>query len=394
MLLLCATAGWALPDQDEQGYYLVSNLQELKDAVNASKDGNGKSTSKIKLTDNIYLNGMEGTLCTTFAGEIDGKYTLKNNKGEDVGLKYGFFGSPPGDEETRKKCSYLFTYLDGAKIKNVAFYNIRVESEDRDNMGVIASTANNTTFEQVSVEKCSIFTDENNAGALVGQAKNCKFYVVFVKACDVTVDGIQAGGFVGYSENNKYIYGGSSLGTAVYADGNNGKNGGWSGGIAGYSKNDKFYLMVNLALVGADQNFVGGYAGESDGSDFVRCQNSGAVMHIDEENDEPTKSFRAQQKNLAEYIKTHDLSQEWPSDTELDRSATPYHFQAAVLGDHSRNLCKHIKRVACVFQYCAIDSRNHCITHELCLWKCFADNNFIQYLCVCQHLNSLRSCEC
>ena len=309
MLLLCATAGWALPDQDENGYYLVSNLQELKDAVNATKDSQGKSTSKIKLTDNIYLNGMQNTLCTTFAGEIDGSFTVRNNKGIDVTLKNMIFGSTLGDEETRKKCSYLFTYLEDATIKNVAFYNIRIESDDRDNMGVIASTATNTTFEQVSLEKCSIFTDENNAGAVVGQAKNCKFFVVFVNSCSVTVDGVRAGGFVGYSENNQYVYGGSSLGTAVFADGNNGKNGGWSGGIAGYSKNDKFYYMANLALVGADQNFVGGYAGESEGSNFYRCQNSGAVLQIDEDDSDPEESFRAiHEKMLDEINKTKSTS--------------------------------------------------------------------------------------
>ena len=301
MLLLWVTAGMAL-DQDENGYYLVSNLQELKDAVNATKDSQGKSTSKIKLTNNIYLDGMESTLCTTFAGEIDASYTVKNNSGEDVYLKHLIFSSTPGDEETRKKCSYLFSSLDGATIKNVAFYNIRVESSDRDNIGVIASMATNTTFEQVTLEKCSIFTDENNAGALAGQATSCKFYAVFVNSCSVTVDGVRAGGFVGYSENNKYCYGGSSLGTAVFADGNNATNAGWSGGIAGYSKNDRFFYMVNLALVGADQNFVGGYAGESEGSNFVRCQNSGAVLQIDEEDDDPEESFRALHEKMLEEI--------------------------------------------------------------------------------------------
>ncbi|MCQ2222900.1 MAG: hypothetical protein MJZ35_03815 [Bacteroidaceae bacterium] len=309
MLLLWVTAGMALPNQDENGYYLVSNLQELKDAVNATKDGNGKSTSKIKLTDNIYLNGMASTLCTTFAGEIDASYTVKNNSGEDVYLKHLIFSSTPGDEETRKKCSYLFSSLDGATIKNVAFYNIRVESSDRDNIGVIASMATNTTFEQVTLEKCSIFTDENNAGALAGQATSCKFYAVFVNSCSVTVDGVRAGGFVGYSENNKYCYGGSSLGTAVFADGNNATNAGWSGGIAGYSKNDSFFYMVNLALVGADQNFVGGYAGESEGSNFVRCQNSGAVLQIDEEDSDPDESFRALHQNMLKYISDH--KSEW-----------------------------------------------------------------------------------
>ncbi len=301
MLLLCATAGWAL-DQDEQGYYLVSNLQELKEAVNATKDSGGKSTSKIKLVDDIYLNGMDGTLCTTFAGEIDGIYTVKNNKGKDVELLHVFFGSNPSEVNTRKKCSYLFTHLNGATIKNVAFKNIRVESDDRDNMGVIASTANHTAFEYVTLDSCSVWTDENNAGALVGRATDSKFHVVFVNTCDVSVDGVRAGGFVGYSENNVYTYGGSGLGTAVFADGNNATNGGWSGGIAGYSKNDYFYFMANLALVGADQNFVGGYAGESEGSSFISCQNSGAVIQIDEDDSDPDESFRAIHKKMLEKI--------------------------------------------------------------------------------------------
>lgn len=301
MLLLWTTAGMAV-NQDENGYYLVANLLDLEDAINATKDSNGRSTSKIKLTNHIFLNGMEGTLCTTFAGEIDGAYTIKNNKNEDVELMYVIHGSCPQEIDTRKKCSYLFTYLEDATIKNVAFYNIRVESDDRDNMGVIASTAKRTTFRQITLENCSIFTDENYAGALVGKATDCKFHYVFVNTCDITVDGMYVGGFTGYSENNEYFYGGSSLGTAVFADGNNGKNGAYSGGIAGYSKNDKFFFMANLALVGADQNYVGGYAGESDGSSFVKCQNSGAVLQVNEEDSDPQKSFRDIHKKMLEEI--------------------------------------------------------------------------------------------
>lgn len=331
MMLNCMTAAWALPDKDEQGYYLVYNLQDLKDAVNATKDSNGRSTSKIRLANHIYLNGMANTLCTTFEGEIDGKYTRKNNKGEDIGFMYAFYGSTPGDEGTRKKCSYLFTKLEGATIKNVAFCNIRVESDDRDNMGVIASTATTTTFKQITMDRCSVFTDENNAGALVGQATDCKFYIVFVNSCDVTVDGVRAGGFVGNSENNQYVYGGSSLGTAVFADGNNWKNAGWSGGIAGYSKNDNFFYMANLALVGADQNFVGGYAGESEGSNFYRCQNSGAVLQIDEDDSDPDESFRAIHKKMLEEINKKKSTS--TLDAGLDKDTKLLAYALNVAGD-------------------------------------------------------------
>lgn len=333
ILLLSATVSMAQPNVDEQGYYLVSNLQELKDAINATKDSSGKSTSKIKLTDNIYLNGMENTLCTTFAGEIDGSYTRKNNNGEDVELKYAFYGSTPGDEGTRKTCSYLFTYLNGATIRNLAFTNIRVQSEDRDNMGVIATTAISTTFEQITIDRCSVYTNCDNAGALVGKASSCDFFVVFVTSCDVTTDGVRAGGFVGNSEKNKYIYGGASLGTAVFADGNNWKNGGWSGGIAGYSKNDFFLCMANLALVGADQNFVGGYAGESVGSNFLSCRNSGYVLHINEEDSDETKSFRAIHNKMLAYVNEHSTELTPSASAGLDKDAKLFACMLNVGGD-------------------------------------------------------------
>lgn len=302
MLLLCATAGWALPYQDENGYYLVSNLQELKDAVNATKDSNGKSTSKIKLTDNIYLNGMAGTLCTTFAGEIDGSYPTTDKEGKDiVGFRY-IFGCGEGDKDKEvkprdKACSYLFTYMDGAKIKNVGFYAIRIESEDRDNMGVIASQAKSTTFQTVLVDSCSIFTNMDKAGAIVGLANNCTFKAVVVRQCDVTVDGVKAGGLVGDSEGNKFIGCAVSAGSAVFADGTNWGNHGWSGGLVGYSKNDEFSNCINMALVGADQQHVGGFAGESVGSDFFQCVNGGFAANIDEDD------FRDVHKEIIDYLK-------------------------------------------------------------------------------------------
>lgn len=297
LLLLCATLGKA------QDFVEVSNLSELKAAIDAAKYGEGGkySNAKIRLTDDIYLDGMSNTLCNTFTGEIDGGYLVKDENGQEWMLKHFICSSKPGEETTRKKCSYLFTYMENATIKNVAFYNIRVESADRDNMGVIATTATSSTFQEVSLDSCSVFTNCSNAGALVGQAKSCTFDIVFVRKCDITTDGIHAGGFVGYSEGNTYQGGGAGLATAVFADGNNwiGTNGGWSGGIAGYSKNDNFSYMANMALVGADQSYVGGFAGESVGSTFFQCQNSGFVGHIDEDD------FRKYHDKIKEYLKTH-----------------------------------------------------------------------------------------
>ncbi len=295
MLLLYATAGMA------QGFTEVSTLQELKVVIDATKDSNGKSTAKIKLINDIYLNGMSDKLCDTFAGEIDGSYPTTDNKGRNIiGCRQIFgYGAADKDkvEKPRKVCSYLFGTLDGAKIKNVAFFGIRIESSSDDNMGVIAQQAKSTTFETVLVDSCSIYANHNNAGAIVGHATSCTFRGVVVRQSGVTVDGVKAGGLVGDSEGNTFTSCAVSAGSAVFADGNNMKNHGWSGGFAGYSKGDDFSYCINMAFVGADQQHVGGFAGESEGSNFYQCHNNGAVANIDE------SDFRKYQKDIEEYLK-------------------------------------------------------------------------------------------
>ena len=57
--------------------------------------------------------------------------------------------------------------------------------------------------------------------------------------------------------------------------------------------------------------------------------------------------------------------------------ATSYYFQISILGYHSRDFCKHLKRVTCMLKYRTGYCCDDCISKELCLRTSLADNDFI-----------------
>lgn len=295
LLLLCATAVMAGPIPD--GSYAVATLADLREAIaNTLTDGGKTSDAKIKLVADIDISNLGSPLCDTFSGVIDGSYTIEAD-GEFVNCTHRIFGgiterlldiNPATGEEkvritgrTRTTCSPLFNKLEHATIMNVEFGNIRVEDNDKEELGVIARSAYYTEFNDVNMNYCSVFCDENRAGTLVGYAQDCLFQLVRTSFCDVKVNGVEAGGLVGHSTHSRFESCFTSFDTSAYADGNNGKATAWCGGMVGYSSGDEFIGGINGTFVGADESRIGGFVGESVNSNFTGCQNQGTVAHID-----------------------------------------------------------------------------------------------------------------
>lgn len=277
--LLCTTMGWA------QTY--VGTLAELKEAL---KD----PSAYIKLTADINVTNFTDQLCSTFSGTIDGSYTVQIG-GQTIYCCHKIYGGTTWYyneiSEDGRPVSYpirdvthrdlpLFGKLDNATIENVAFCYISIKDDDNDNVGVIARSASHSYFSNVTMDNCSVFCDENRGGTIVGFAEYCNFQAVNISYCYVSVNGVEGGGLVGHSDYCTYKMCFTSFDTGVYVDGNYwSKTAARCGGFVGYSVEDTFIGGINGALVGADENHVGGYTGVSKYSTFTDCINLGPVFH-------------------------------------------------------------------------------------------------------------------
>ena len=245
----------------------VSTAQEFVNAINANP------SAYIKLKCDIYLTSTQ-TIEKTFSGTIDGE-GKKTINGKEETVYYSLYGDS-GDGRVKNP---IFKKIEGATLKNLLIRNFRIEWDD-DDIGAVAYTAKNCSFNNVIVSEVSIFNDDDEAGAIVGKAENCDFRNVRGMGNDVTVDGTHAGGFVGISYNSVYCNCSNSAYSTVYADGSWGNA--YAGGFVGESKSDQFVFCVNFASVGALDDRIGGVTGYATKSFFTNCTNSGAVMHCTE----------------------------------------------------------------------------------------------------------------
>lgn len=188
MMLCCMTAAWAQDD----GFVTVASAEQMWNAIKAS------ASAKIKLTDDIYMSDLgEGdagrhTLCSTFSGILDGDGHTIWAAGPDV----------QHDGGGHYHRQYLFTYCDGAIVKNVTFKDFRVQSEDNYNQAIITSQAKNKcVFDNITLDHVSVFCDEDNAGGVAGWAKDCTFTNITVKNSDFTTDDTQSGAVVAHAIN-------------------------------------------------------------------------------------------------------------------------------------------------------------------------------------------------
>lgn len=291
-ILLCAAVGLAQSSPDT---YNVTTFAELKSVIRENPSAN------IRLRANISLEDTEGdvTICSKFSGTISGLTYVENPKtGEFMETNYAIYGGIGGT--SLKAQGALFVELDGATIDHVSFTNLILDKKDdsEDNWGIVCRTAKNTTFRNVAINRVSVLGNEDNVGSVVGQAEVCTFERVTVADSDVKSDGICAGGVVGKSNGCTFKTCVINPGTAVFADGT--LPDAFAGGISGYSDHDTFRdNCLNMGLVGACNDAVGGITGFSKGSDFIQCTSSGKVLQCKEsEFDEITSSTRAQMATL------------------------------------------------------------------------------------------------
>ena len=322
ILMLCGmTAAWA---EGTDGFIEVDTTEKLWNAI--KKD----ASAKVRLTADFALSDIDKdgeTYCETFSGIIDGNgHTIK--------------GDPVADIRAR---TYMFTYCDGATIKNLTFKGIRIDNRDNHNQAVIASQAKNgcvfenitfdhistyvggdhdntgavvghattnCTFKNITVKNSDFTANRNQAGTVVGHAENCTFENINVEHCESTARGSYSGGVAGRTDDctisnveilGTFIktdgaYGGGVVGysvstqfancvvddqSCVCVDGIYDTIWGQAGGIVGHGENCEIHNCINSALIASDSGRAGGIAGYSDDTNIVECLHVGMVIKID-----------------------------------------------------------------------------------------------------------------
>ena len=252
-MLCCMTVAWA----EDDGFVTVASASQMYKVLS------GNAHAKVRLTADIYLSDLGAdfgdTFCSTFYGILDGDgHAIKGDHYAD-------------NTTQRRNRTYLFTYSDGATIKNITFKHINKSSTEHDNQCVLTSQAkNNCVFENITFDNCGASCDNNpdgrNAGAAAGYAENCTFTNITVKNSDFTVKSYQVGAVVGYAENCTF--------TNIKVENcENTAKGVSSGGVAGRAKQCKFNNVEVHGTIVKSEEFesVGGVVGYSISSDYTNC---------------------------------------------------------------------------------------------------------------------------
>lgn len=256
------------------GEETISTFDELYKAASVSRSEAGSTrtyvlTNDIEITDeNIeWLKNQEihyisfGSEEYPFAGTFDGQgYTIS-------GLKYEEDVTNPIPD------TGLFSQTKGATIKNLTLKNADIESDMRG--GIVAGYAENTTFDNVKVERSSlsvaaadnvllIGTDLGiRGGGIVGETVNSVLYNCEVNNCWIRTNntsGVAAlagkpltlGGIVGCAESSTIEY------CRVISD----NPYGGEEATAGVDKTlIKVYYDVAVGAIGGNTMYVGGIAG-------------------------------------------------------------------------------------------------------------------------------------
>lgn len=261
----------------EDGFMLIDSAVILKRALGRN------SEEKVKLTADIYLSDIPASnktymMLELFKGTIDGDgHTIWAARPEVT-----------HDDGGHYKRSYFFkkTYL--ATVKNITFKNIRVDSSEDRNQGIIAREASdNCVFENLTFDNVSIWCDIEGVGAVAGEAIGCTFKNITVLNSDFTTDRHSVGAIVGSAETDCSFTGCVvDDQTCVCSDGLPVIGWGGAGGIAGWAKsNCTFIDCINSAFVAGNESYIGGIAGTADGYGvkFDHCLNTGMVISIEEE---------------------------------------------------------------------------------------------------------------
>ena len=252
MMLCSVSATWA----EDDGFVTVASASQMYNVLS------GNAHAKVRLTADIYLSDLgadfEDTFCSTFYGVLDGDgHAIKGDHYAD-------------NTTQRRNRTYLFTYSDGATIKNITFKHINKSSTAHDNQCILTSQAkNNCVFENITFDNCGASCDEKtngvNVGAVVGSADHCIFTNITVKNSDFTVEFSQVGAVVGEAKNCTFtnIKVDNCKITSHHQS---------SGGVAGRTDD---CTISNVEILGtfikADDSVIGGVVGNSTRSDFINC---------------------------------------------------------------------------------------------------------------------------
>ena len=171
------------PKQDNNGYFLISNIQELAwlslEGDKAKITGNFKQTRNITIPNNIIFLPI-GRLYS-FSGTYDGQGNIISGittyNGEDANNDY---------LETN---GGLFVNASGAKIKNVIIENATIYGQ---NAGIVAGSGNTST----KISNCVVSGTVNgtNAGSIIGNGNGASISVCLAK-------GVNTASFAGGSAN-------------------------------------------------------------------------------------------------------------------------------------------------------------------------------------------------
>lgn len=209
-------------------YYEIDSVEDLVVfMLNSHRGIKGKLTKDIDTPDNF--NPEYISACDANNSILDGgNHTLSNWNLDDT--------------------YYLFDTINNSTIKNLTVeVNMPEDNENRGAFGVIGIEANNSTFENITINGVIIDTyGSDYQGGIVGYAEKCKFI-----NCTNNANIIAAGGSVG--------------------------------GIVGNGENLVFTNCINNGNIHADDGEVGGIAGQTYDSTFTNCKNKGKITTEDEQ---------------------------------------------------------------------------------------------------------------
>ena len=164
----------------EENPYQISSGAELAyfKSVIEGNDYQKYIDKKYILIDNIDLGANEfepiGDELHSFSGVFDGDgYTISSLKQTN------------SKQINDNNYSGLFTFADGATIKNINFSSINIELENINNanIGMIISNGKNTTIDNVSIINANVNLNDNEqlvVGGLVGDAYNINLNNVYI----------------------------------------------------------------------------------------------------------------------------------------------------------------------------------------------------------------------
>ncbi len=318
-------ASCSLPAYAESLVWEIYNFEQLMDAVQESKADSfvkPKRTivlmndivlteqNKIDLASGVYDNAY-GKIRTVTFGQQNKKFGgVFDGQGHTIsGMVYD------AEELGYAADTGLFSYTDGAVIKNLIIENADLDADYRG--GIIAGSSDNTLFENITVRNshlrvsCSnnvltLVTDGGlSGGAIVGEALNCILYdceAYETKVSNNNTAGVAAlggkglylGGLAGTADEGTLIEYSRVIGGEVtsYYDVAVGALGGntlYVGGIAGqlqkgskvadcFSTADLYYYTATYVSIGAgNSGHIGGIAAAvyGDSCQIERCHYAG-----------------------------------------------------------------------------------------------------------------------